>query len=69
MNALNESRIRYISKLFGDEFDFKDIEFFVKIRDTYKTGKKNSIGISGLSRNIQSTCQEICWFIINRRKW
>ena len=60
MNALNESRIRYISKLFGDEFDFKDIEFSVKIRDTYKTGKKNSIGISCLSRNIQSTCQEIC---------
>ena len=40
-------RIRKIDKLFGDELNFEDIEFLVKIKNIHKTEKKkNSIGIS-----------------------
>ena len=40
------SRIRKSDKLFGDELDFEDIKFPVKIKDIHKIGKKNSTGIS-----------------------
>ena len=55
MNALNcawpytadhhPERIRKIGKLFGDELDFDNIKFQVKIKNICKI-KKNAIGIS-----------------------
>ena len=41
----NPKRITKVDKLFGDELDFEDIEFKIKIRDIRKTERKNSIGI------------------------
>ena len=35
-----------VDKLFGDELDFEDIKFAVKIKDIHKIEKKNSISIS-----------------------
>ena len=40
------ARIRKIYELFGDELDFEDIKFPVKIKDIQKIYKNNSIGIS-----------------------
>ena len=36
-------RIRKIDKLFGDELNFEDIEFLVKIKNIHKTEKKKRI--------------------------
>ena len=40
------ARNRKNDKLFGDDLDFEDIKFPVKIKDIHKMEKKNSIGIS-----------------------
>ena len=40
------ARIRKINKLFGDELDYENINFPVKIKDIHKIETKNSIGIS-----------------------
>ena len=40
------ARITKADKDFAKKLDFKDIKFPVKIREIYKIGKKNSIGIS-----------------------
>ena len=40
------ARNRKNNKLFGDELDFEDIKFPVKIKGIHKMEKKNSIGIS-----------------------
>ena len=42
----NPARITKADKEFTKKLDFKDIKFPVKIRDTHKTEKKNSISIS-----------------------
>ena len=42
----NPGRITKADKKFAKKLDFKDIKFPVKIRDIYKSEKKNSIGIS-----------------------
>ena len=42
----NPARIAKADKEFSKGHDFKDINFPVKIRDIYKTEKKNFIGIS-----------------------
>ena len=42
----NIRRITKADKDFAKKLHFKDIKFAVKIRDIYKTEKKNSIGIS-----------------------
>ena len=39
----HSARIRKINKLFGDELDFEDIPFPVKISDVHKIGKTISI--------------------------
>ena len=44
-SADHPARIRKIDKLFGDELDFEDIKFPVKIKDIHRI-EKNSIGIS-----------------------
>ena len=70
MNALNVAFVRYlhhtdhnsrrtrkIDEILADKLDFEDIKVPVKIKDTCKIGKKNSIGIVYLivkaRRNIQ----------------
>ena len=48
LNPANHDPVR-ISKAYKDfakTLDFKDINFLVKIRDTHKIEKKDSIGIS-----------------------
>ena len=40
------ARIRKAKRLFGDELNFKDIKFPLKIRDIPKTKNKNFINIS-----------------------
>ena len=42
----NPRRITKVDKNFAKKLDFKDIKLPVKIRDIYKIGKKNSIGIN-----------------------
>ena len=42
----NPRRITKVDKLFGDELDFEDTNFPVKIKDIHKIDKKNSIGVS-----------------------
>ena len=42
----NSRRIRKVDKLYGDKLGFKDIEFLVKITDTHKIERKNSIDVS-----------------------
>ena len=42
----HSARIRKVDRLFGDELDFKDIKFPVKVKDNHKTEKNNSIGNS-----------------------
>ena len=50
---IHPARIRKINKLLGDESDFEDIKFPVKIKDIHKTEKKNSISISVLGYEIK----------------
>ena len=45
----NPRRIARADRLSRDELDFEDIKFPVKIKDTHKIEKKNSIGISVFS--------------------
>ena len=42
----NSRRIRKVDKLYGDKLGFKDIKFLVKITDTHKIERKNSIDVS-----------------------
>ena len=40
------ARVRKVGRLFGDELDFEDMKFPVKIKDIHKIEKNNYIDIS-----------------------
>ena len=40
------ARIRKVGRLFGDELDFEDMKFPVKIKDIHKIEKNNYVDIS-----------------------
>ena len=72
------AKIRKAERLFGDELDFEDIKFLVKMRVIHKIEKKNAfvINIFGYKNNqiypiclSQKYCETCyCYFIIDRRK-
>ena len=75
------AKITKADKYFAKTFDFKDIDFQLRIRGTQKLEKKNSnffdISVSGYEskKNIQSMYhnyhmwwRKSCWFIIDRRR-
>ena len=60
-----KKRVTKANKDFAKQLDFKYTKFPVKITDTHKIEKKNSIGISFLvmkiKKSIQSMYQKMVW--------